>query len=109
MTINSNTSTDPTNILFGGAKPKAAATPDSQLTSKDTFLQLLVAQMKYQDPLKPNDGVQFLTQLAQFTDLEQTMNMNQELEAIHQLLAEQAAKTDSTTTDSTTTTDEAKN
>jgi flagellar basal-body rod modification protein FlgD len=49
---------------------------------KDMFLQLLVAQMKYQDPSNPADSTQFLTQTAQFTSLEkmeaiadQTMQM----------------------------------
>jgi flagellar basal-body rod modification protein FlgD len=37
---------------------------------KDTFLQLLVAQLRYQDPLNPTDQTQFLAQTAQFTSLE---------------------------------------
>ncbi|SDS43776.1 flagellar basal-body rod modification protein FlgD [Nocardioides scoriae] len=37
---------------------------------KDMFLQLLVAQMKYQDPTNPTDSAQFLAQSAQFTALE---------------------------------------
>jgi len=46
------------------------------------FLQLLVAQIKNQDPMSPTDGVQFLTQLAQFQQLEQSMNSGQDLTAI---------------------------
>ena len=46
------------------------------------FLQLLVAQIKNQDPMSPTDGVQFLTQLAQFQQLEQRMNTGQDLTAI---------------------------
>jgi len=37
---------------------------------KDTFLKLLVAQMKYQDPSKPADATEFLSQTAQFTTVE---------------------------------------
>ena len=37
---------------------------------KDMFLKLLVAQMKYQDPMNPTDSSQFLSQSAQFTSLE---------------------------------------
>jgi flagellar basal-body rod modification protein FlgD len=37
---------------------------------QDTFLKLLVAQMKYQDPSKPADSTQFLAQTAQFTQVE---------------------------------------
>ena len=40
------------------------------LTDQDTFLKLLVAQMKYQDPSKPTDSTQFLAQTAQFTQVE---------------------------------------
>jgi flagellar basal-body rod modification protein FlgD len=37
---------------------------------QDTFLKLLVAQLKYQNPMSPKDGTEFLTQTAQFTQLE---------------------------------------
>lgn len=43
---------------------------------KDAFLKLLVTQMQYQDPLNPVDDKQFLSQMAQFTSLEQMQNMN---------------------------------
>jgi len=46
------------------------------------FLQLLVAQIQNQDPLNPSDGVQFLTQLAQFQQLENGLNMAQDIAAI---------------------------
>jgi flagellar basal-body rod modification protein FlgD len=39
-------------------------------SDKDMFLQLLVAQMKYQDPMNPTDSAEFLAQSAQFTALE---------------------------------------
>jgi flagellar basal-body rod modification protein FlgD len=37
---------------------------------QDTFLKLLVAQLRYQDPTNPTDGAEFLAQTAQFTSLE---------------------------------------
>lgn len=43
---------------------------------KDAFLQLLVTQMRYQDPLNPTTDQQFLAQMAQFTALEQMQNLN---------------------------------
>ena len=44
---------------------------------KQDFLMLLVTQMQYQDPLEPTDNTQFVTQLAQFSELEQMQNMAQ--------------------------------
>ena len=49
------------------------------MTSEDTFLKLLVSQIQHQDPLNPADGVQFLTQLTGYSQLEQLMQINQEL------------------------------
>jgi flagellar basal-body rod modification protein FlgD len=48
----------------------------------ETFLQLLVAQIKNQNPLNPADGVEFLSQLAQFAQLEQTIAIHEEVQAI---------------------------
>lgn len=54
----------------------SVSSTNSQL-GKDAFLQLMVTQMKYQDPLQPTDNTQFLAQLAQFTSLEQMTNISQ--------------------------------
>jgi flagellar basal-body rod modification protein FlgD len=74
-TVSSSTSAAPE------ASPPPAPTAN-QMVSKNMFLQLLVAQIKNQDPLNPADGVQFLTQLAQFTEVEQTLSMSTDLSAI---------------------------
>ena len=42
---------------------------------KNDFLNLLVAQMKYQDPLSPQDNTEYVSQLATFTQVEATENM----------------------------------
>ena len=42
---------------------------------KDAFLQLLVAQMKYQDPLEPTSNTEYISQLATFSSLEEMQNM----------------------------------
>jgi flagellar basal-body rod modification protein FlgD len=60
----------------------ATGSDTDKLANKETFLQLLVAQIKNQDPMNPSDGVEFLTQLAQFTQLEQTLGMSADLSAI---------------------------
>lgn len=58
---------------------------------KNTFLKLLVAQLKYQDPLNPADGTQFVTQLAQFTSLEQSTQMSEDISAIRTVLEGQSS------------------
>lgn len=52
-------------------KPIEFSTGSGESTAdKDMFLKLLVAQMRYQDPMNPTDSSQFLSQSAQFTSLE---------------------------------------
>lgn len=43
---------------------------------KDAFLQLLVAQMKYQDPLEPTSNTEYISQLATFSELEEMQNVS---------------------------------
>lgn len=58
----------------------STATSTNKLGSdKETFLKLLVAQMKNQDPTNPQDSVQYMSQLAQFSSLEQLTTINQQL------------------------------
>jgi flagellar hook assembly protein FlgD len=49
----------------------------SSLTSENTFLQLLIAQIQNQDPLNPTDAIQFVGQLVSYSQLEQLMEINQ--------------------------------
>lgn len=51
-------------------------------TNFDTFLTLLTTQLKNQDPLSPMDSSQFTQQLVQFSQVEQSINANQNLEAL---------------------------
>ncbi len=55
----------------------AAATDSATQVTEQQFLQLLVAQLQNQDPLDPMDGTQFVSQLAQFSQLEQMIGVNQ--------------------------------
>lgn len=52
------------------------------VADKATFLKLLVSQIKHQNPLDPSDGTEFVAQLAQFSQVEQLVNIRQDLDAI---------------------------
>jgi flagellar basal-body rod modification protein FlgD len=68
------------------------------LANEQTFLQLLVAQLQNQDPTQPQDGTQFVAQLAQFASLEQQVEARTDLDSIKTLLTPPATPTTSTTT-----------
>lgn len=58
---------------------------------KDSFLKLLVAQMKYQDPMNPMEGTEFTAQLAQYTSLEQLTQINEQFTGMNTSLKTQNA------------------
>src|SRR3954454_1838722 len=86
----SGVSQNDTSTSGAGSNPGKTASTANSTVSKNMFLQLLVSQIKNQDPLNPTDGVQFLTQLAQFQQLEQGMNMGQDIAAIRSDLDQMA-------------------
>ena len=53
------------------------STKSNSSLDKDAFLQLLVAQMQYQDPLEPTQNTEYMSQLAQFSSVEELQNINQ--------------------------------
>lgn len=60
-----------------------SSTSDSNsLASQQTFLQLLVAQLQNQDPTQPVQGTEFVTQLATFSNVEQSLAERQDLDAL---------------------------
>ena len=67
-----------------------AGSGTEKLAGEDVFLRLLVAQLKNQNPENPSDGTQFVAQLAQFSQLEQSVAMRQDLDAIKTRLTEPA-------------------
>jgi flagellar basal-body rod modification protein FlgD len=82
----------PTVSMSTGAAAAAAAGQGSsgpagtaiKPVDKNMFLELLVAQLKNQDPMNPTDGTQFVAQLAQFEQLEQAVNSGQDISAMRQ-------------------------
>ncbi len=71
-----------------GTTDKGPTTTTNTSADKDLFLQLLVAQMRYQDPSNPTDSSEFLAQTAQFTALEK---MQAVADQTQQLVALQTA------------------
>ena len=89
----------PVSALTGSSNSGAAASSTTGATgtssgaSQEVFLQLLVSQLKNQDPLNPTDSTQFVSELAQFTQLEQVMGIRGDIESYHAQAVVQAAAT----------------
>jgi flagellar basal-body rod modification protein FlgD len=93
--VNSLSSTLAGTAASGAVTSTVQSEIADQAVSKEMFLKLLVAQIRNQNPLAPADGIQFLTQLAQFSELEQLITIRQDLDAIRS--AAEAAGTGQTT------------
>ena len=88
-TISSNHATTGTT---GQTSSGTTTSATSTTVDKNMFLQLLVAQLQNQDPLNPSDGTECVTQLAQFQQLEQSVNSGQDITAIRQDLDQLVAQ-----------------
>jgi flagellar basal-body rod modification protein FlgD len=66
--------------MSGAATSAAKASVDYQ-----SFLRLLVAEMKNQDPTQPMDSTQYIAQLASFSQVEQSIQVNSKLDSLLQL------------------------
>lgn len=73
MNVAGTNSTDPITAL-GGSSSMAAS--GSSKLGKDAFMNLLVTQLKHQDPLAPTENQEFIAQLAQFSSLEGIQELN---------------------------------
>lgn len=57
-------------------------TASTAKSEKDTFMTLLVEQLKHQDPTQPQDGAQFVAQLAQFNSLDQLIGIKSSIDQL---------------------------
>ena len=73
---------DMTTTIPGSASQAAPKSKTS--VDYDSFLKLLIAQMKNQDPTQPMDSTQYVAQLATFSQVEQSVQMNTKLDSILQ-------------------------
>ncbi|MFI3201683.1 MAG: flagellar hook capping FlgD N-terminal domain-containing protein [Eubacteriales bacterium] len=63
-------------ITNNGTTSTSTSTSSGSSLDKDAFLQLLVTQMQYQDPLEPTSNTEYIAQLATFSELEQMQNLS---------------------------------
>jgi flagellar basal-body rod modification protein FlgD len=69
-----------------------ASSPTNATSERNLFMTLLVAQLKNQDPLAPQDGTAFVAQLAQFNSLDQLVGIRQSIDALNARLSTPAVK-----------------
>ena len=65
----------------------ANSTTQTESLGKDVFLNLLITQLKHQDPLEPMEGTEFVTQLAQFSELDEMRAMTSGQEELQNYMA----------------------
>lgn len=75
-----------TNIwpYYSAQNVQAAARKPVKELGKDQFLQILVTQLRNQDPMQPMQDKEFISQMAQFSSLEQMMNMSTQMTSLRQ-------------------------
>jgi flagellar basal-body rod modification protein FlgD len=103
-TTGATTATGGASSTSSSGTSSASSAATDPLANEGTFLQLLVAQLKNQDPSQPMDGTTFVTQLAQFSTLEQELASRKDLDAISTDLSSTSAASGTTAASGTGTT-----
>ncbi len=90
---------DPSNLISGADYTKLQSKVDAynkalqngreikNTLDKDDFLKILVTQLSHQDPTQPMEDREFVSQMAQFSSLEQMTNLNKEFSKVVNLIA----------------------
>jgi flagellar basal-body rod modification protein FlgD len=68
--------------LIGGTSTQQTTDIQQSALGQEEFLKILLAQLQYQDPLKPMDNQQFLAQMAQFSALAQTSQLKDSVDTL---------------------------
>jgi flagellar basal-body rod modification protein FlgD len=80
--MNVPSATDKTSTNSAGSSSSTGGTSLSKGVDYNTFLQLLIAEMKNQDPTNPTDTSQYMSQFAQLSTVEQAMQTNTKLDSL---------------------------
>lgn len=68
-------------MAINGISSTSSSVQNQGLGMQD-FMKILMTQMMYQDPMKPMDNQQFMAQMAQFTSLQQTQEINSKIDQL---------------------------
>jgi len=74
-------------IDSGTSNSSIASTTDSQTLGQVEFINLLIAQLQHQDPLQPTEGSEFIAQLAQFSQLDETRKVSAGMSNVENYMA----------------------
>ena len=80
--VSGTSNTSQTNATSSTQQAKAATDAAAASLDYNSFLKLLLAQLKNQDPTKPMDSTEYMSQLASFSNVEQSIKMNNKLDAM---------------------------